>query len=80
MNSNNPSHYIMESMVNNEYEEDSKKGTNEGQAVKLFMNHIPSSMNEKSIQSVLSEYCSIEHVSVLRDKYTKKHKSTLSFD
>ena len=67
-------------MVNNEYEEDSKKGTKEGHSVKLFMNHIPSSMNEKSIHSILSKYCSIERVSVLRNKHTRKHKSTIVFN
>lgn len=42
--------------------------------IKLFMGQIPSTMKERDIQLELSKYCQIDHVVVLRDVETKKHK------
>lgn len=65
-----------DSILYNESEEDTGTGEKEKRSYKLFMGQIPSSMKERNLKNELSHCCRIDHVAILRDSVTKKHKRT----
>lgn len=64
-----------ESITYNESEKDTGTEGEEKRSYKLFMGQIPSSMKERNLKNELSHCCRIDHVVILRDVVTKKHKS-----